>query len=158
MTAAGVVLLIVGVLVGLSEAHNPTHGIAGGAGVALMALGLALTVAGLGAGVAIGVGTGVALAAAGGGAIALTVSRTESVRHLRVRGGAEGLLGELGVVRSWDAQEGRVTLHGGVWNARRSASSEDGPALELHAGDRVVVERLTGLTLSVRPAEDWELI
>jgi len=32
------------------------------------------------------------------------------------------------------------------------------PPTELHSGDRVVVERLTGLTLSVRPAEEWELI
>ena len=29
---------------------------------------------------------------------------------------------------------------------------------QLHQGDRVIVERLTGLTLSVRPAEEWELI
>jgi membrane protein implicated in regulation of membrane protease activity len=29
---------------------------------------------------------------------------------------------------------------------------------ELHAGDPVVVERLSGLTLSVRRAEDWELV
>ena len=29
---------------------------------------------------------------------------------------------------------------------------------ELHAGDTIVVERLSGLTLWVRPAEEWELI
>ena len=28
----------------------------------------------------------------------------------------------------------------------------------LHAGDQVVVERLDGLTLAVRPAETWELV
>jgi membrane protein implicated in regulation of membrane protease activity len=29
---------------------------------------------------------------------------------------------------------------------------------ELHPGDRVVVVSLTGLELSVRPAESWELV
>jgi hypothetical protein len=28
----------------------------------------------------------------------------------------------------------------------------------LHNGDAVVVERVSGLTLGVRPAEDWELV
>ncbi|MDX6658097.1 MAG: hypothetical protein QOH62_2890, partial [Solirubrobacteraceae bacterium] len=28
----------------------------------------------------------------------------------------------------------------------------------LHEGDPIVVERVNGLTLSVRPAEEWELI
>ena len=29
---------------------------------------------------------------------------------------------------------------------------------QLHAGDPIVVEHLNGLTLSVRPAEEWELL
>jgi len=29
---------------------------------------------------------------------------------------------------------------------------------ELHEGDRVVVERVDGLTLCVRKAEEWELV
>jgi membrane-bound ClpP family serine protease len=159
MAAAGVVLLIVGIVLALSETHNPTHGIAGAGGVVLIAVGAALALAGAGAGVAIGVGSGAVLAVAGGGSLAMLVSRSTAVRQRRVRGGAEGLIGQIGVVRNWAQESGSVSLHGGVWNARRSAMPDDEDAdAPLRTGDRVVVERLSGLTLSVRPAEEWELI
>jgi membrane protein implicated in regulation of membrane protease activity len=63
-------------------------------------------------------------------------------------------------VRSWADAAGSVALDGALWRARRSASrdADDGEDHELHSGDCVVVERLTGLTLSVRRAEEWELM
>jgi membrane-bound ClpP family serine protease len=160
MAIAGVVLLIVGVLLAIGEAHTPSHGALGGTGVAVMAVGLALALAGAGVAVVIGVAAGAGLAAAGGGALAMAVTRSGAVRHRRVRGGAEGLIGQVATVRSWEQESGRVTLGGGVWEARRSPAPEpqDDEDPELHAGDRVVVERLSGLTLSVRRAEEWELI
>jgi membrane-bound serine protease (ClpP class) len=164
MAAAGVVLLILGALLAVGEAHNPTHGVLGGSGVAVMTVGIVLALTGAGAGVAIGLAAGVGLAVAGGGALALTVTRSAAVHQRRVRGGAEGLIGQIGVVRSWAQSSGSVSLQGGVWDARRSAcADEDGDdegdrTGELHAGDRVVVEALSGLTVSVRPAEEWELI
>jgi membrane-bound serine protease (ClpP class) len=164
MAIAGIVLLILGVLLAIGEAHNPTHGVLGGAGVAVMAAGLALALAGAGVAVVIGVASGAAVAAAGGGALAMAVTRSGVVRHRRVRGGAEGLIGQIGTVRSWASESGRVSLGGGVWEARRSPAPDPADELdadqepELHIGDRVVVERLSGLTLSVRRAEKWELI
>lgn len=158
MTLLGLVLLVVGAVIAVSEAHNPTHGIAGGIGVMTMAAGVALAVLGLGAGVALGVISGFILAVAGGGLVTLTVSKSLAVRRRRVRTGAEGLIGQIAVVRRWDGATGSVSLQGGVWQARRSATVEEEPIAELEAGDRVVVERLSGLTLSVRPAEEWELI
>jgi membrane-bound ClpP family serine protease len=156
MTTLGLVLLIVGALVAVVEAHYPTHGIAGGVGVLVMAIGAALAISGLGAGVIIGLVGGLALAGAGGAAIGLTVKHASSARRRRVRGGAEGLIGQIAVVRSWAEPTGSVSLHGGVWSARRSPSIDD-EQLQLARGDRVVIERLTGLTVSVRPAEEWEL-
>ena len=158
MAAAGVVLLILGVLLAVGEAHNPTHGALGGSGVAVMAVGIVLALTGAGAGVAIGLAAGVALAAAGGAGLAVVVTRSSAVRQRRVRGGAEGLIGQIGVVRSWARESGSILLQGGVWDARRSAGPDEDETPELHAGDRVVVEALSGLTVSVRPAEDWELI
>jgi membrane-bound ClpP family serine protease len=172
MAVAGVVLLVIGLLVAISEAHRPTHGIAGGLGVVVMAVGIAFALTGAGAGVAIGLAAAAALAAGGAGGVAFTLNRTGAVRRRRVRGGAEGLIGQIGVVRTWspDAGSGSVSLAGAVWNARRSEAPEDplaalgtveGPGgpddSALHVGDRVVVEHLTGLTVSVRPAEEWEL-
>jgi membrane-bound ClpP family serine protease len=160
MTALGMVLLVLGALVATAEAHYPAHGFAGGLGVMAMALGAVLAISGLGAGIALGLLAGVTLAGVGGGAVMLSVRSGSAVRHRRVRTGAEGILGEIGVVRSWAESAGSVSLHGALWRACRSATlddDEEDQAPALHAGDRVVVERLSGLTLSVRPAEKWEL-
>jgi membrane-bound serine protease (ClpP class) len=158
VTTLGLILLIVGALVAVVEAHTPTHEIAGGLGVAVMAIGAVLAISGLGAGVILGLAGGLVLAGAGGAYVGLTVKHAAGVRRRRVRGGAEGLLGQVGVVRSWADTGGSVSLQGGVWRATRSPGVDDDPPTELHSGDKVVVERLTGLTLSVRPAEEWELI
>jgi len=157
VTTLGLILLIVGALVAVVEAHYPTHGIAGGLGVAVMAIGAVLAISGLGAGVLLGLAGGLALAGAGGAYLGVTVKHAAGARRQRVRGGAEGLIGQIGVVRSWAQATGSVSLQGGVWNARRSPSVDEDQEPELASGDRVVVERLTGLTLSVRPAEEWEL-
>ncbi|MGH2857456.1 MAG: hypothetical protein ACRDMJ_08215, partial [Solirubrobacteraceae bacterium] len=148
-------------------------GVAGGLGVAAVARGAVLAISGLGAGLAIALLRGAALATAGGGAVVWTVRKGVSARRLRVRTGAEGLVGHLGVVRSWAGADGSVALDGALWRARRSLGPGDvsprddqggaedgGEASEpgLHPGDTVVVERLSGLTLSVRPAEEWELL
>jgi membrane-bound serine protease (ClpP class) len=147
-------LLVIGAVVAVAEAHYPTHGIAGGIGVVVMALGAVLAISGLGAGILLGLLAGGALAAGGAGLVAVSVSKGTAVRHRRVRTGAEGIVGHIGVVRNWTEPCGSVALDGSLWQARRSATEED----ELHAGDQVVVERLTGLTLSVRRAEEWELL
>ncbi|HXO06502.1 MAG TPA: hypothetical protein VN880_00635, partial [Solirubrobacteraceae bacterium] len=62
MTALGLALLVVGAVVAVAEAHYPTHGIAGGLGVVVMAIGAVLAISGLGAGVLLGLLAGGALA------------------------------------------------------------------------------------------------
>lgn len=156
MTSLGLVLLVLGAVVAVAEAHYPTHGIAGGAGVLVMAVGAVLAISGLGASVLVGLLGGVILASAGAGGLALLLKHGLTARQRRVRTGAEGIIGHIGVVRNWTNGTGNVDLDGAVWRARRSHQPED-DVPELHAGDSVVVERLTGLTLSVRPAEEWEL-
>jgi membrane-bound ClpP family serine protease len=153
VTEVGIVLLVLGAVVAATEAHYPTHGVAGGVGLMAMAVGAVLAVSGLGAGVLLGLLVGAGLLAAGGGLLALSVSRGAAARRLRVMTGAEGIVGHVGVVRTWADKSGSVALDGSLWRARRSAIEE----MELHAGDQVVVERLTGLTLCVRRAEEWEL-
>lgn len=158
MAVLGLVLLVAGAVIVASEAHYPTHGVAGGVGVLTMAVGVVLAAQGLGAGVTLGLIGAVALAAVGAGAVTFTVKQGLSTRRRRVRTGAEGLIGEIGVVRSWTDSGGTVLLRGAVWQARQIVTVDPQPVSALHAGDHVVVERLTGLTLSVRPAEEWELI
>jgi membrane-bound serine protease (ClpP class) len=158
MTSLGLILLVIGAVVAVAEAHYPTHGIAGGLGVAVMAIGAVLTISGLGAGLLLGLAGGVVLAGAGAGAVALSVGPGLATKQRRVRTGAEGMVGQIAVVRSWADCDGDVALGGALWHACRSSGIEDDEPCDLHAGDRVVVERLSGLTLSVRPAEEWELL
>ncbi len=159
MTALGLVLLVIGAVVAVAEAHYPTHGVAGGVGVIAMAVGAVLAISGLGAGLVVGLLGGAALASVGFGTLVLSVKQGVAVRQRRVRTGAEAIVGHVGVVRSWTDHAGSVALDGALWRARRSPSpEEDDEHRELCAGDPVVVERLSGLTLSVRPAEEWELM
>jgi membrane-bound serine protease (ClpP class) len=159
MTALGLALLVMGAVVAIAEAHYPTHGIAGGLGVLVMALGAVLAITGLGGAVAVALLAGGALAAVGAGAVLLSLKTGGAVRHNRVRTGAEGIIGHIGTVRDWGDASGSVAVDGALWRARRSLGiDDDNDVGELHSGDVVVVERLNGLTLCVRPAEEWELL
>jgi membrane-bound serine protease (ClpP class) len=50
---------------------------------------------------------------------------------------------------------GQVFLDGALWRARQWSLDEDEV---LERGDPVVVERVDGLTLTVRRAEEWEVL
>ena len=155
MTALGFALLLMGATLVVAEAHVPggVLGVAGG--VALIAGGI-VVIATLGGGAALAVPVGVGLGAAAGGWVLVVTRKAARVRRERIRAGAEALCGRVGVVRSWDEPAGQVFLDGALWRARHGWAEIDGEAL--HEGDPVVVERVSGLTLSVRRAEEWELI
>ena len=97
------------------------------------------------------VSAGVGITSASG--VALLTRSTKSVRRMRPRSGTEAMVGHLGVMRVNDNGV-RVFVDGGLWRARPSPLDEDDT---LHDGDRVVVERVNGLTLCVRRAEELEL-
>jgi membrane-bound ClpP family serine protease len=61
-------------------------------------------------------------------------------------GGHEELLGARGEVRTALDPDGQVLLGGAIWRAR--LAGDGGP---LRPGDRVTVEAIDGLTLTVRP-------
>ncbi len=156
MTALGVSLMVLGAAVIIFETHVPAYGALGGPGVVMLAVGCVLAIAGLGGGLALGLVAAVLVGALGSGALVLSLRTGLATRRRRVRSGSEGLIGHMGVVRTWTDSSGRVVVDGALWNARRSAHEEEPPS-PLHEGDPVVVERCSGLTLSVRPAERWEL-
>ncbi|MGZ4193355.1 MAG: NfeD family protein, partial [Solirubrobacteraceae bacterium] len=110
MTPLGLALLVIGAVVAIAEAHYPTHGIAGGIGVLVMALGAVLAITGLGGAVAVAVLAGGALAAVGGGVVLVSLKKGGAVRHRRVRTGAEGLIGHVGTVQSWTDSSGSVAV------------------------------------------------
>jgi membrane-bound ClpP family serine protease len=155
MTALGVSLLVLGAIVVVAEAHVPTLGLLGGPGVVAMGAGAVLAVSGLGGGVLLGVLAALVVVAIGAAAVVLSVRGGLGVRRRAVSAGPEALVGHLGVVQSWHEPNGKVLVDGALWRACHSWGDEAHG--ELHAGDRVVVEQLNGLTLRVRAAEEWEL-
>jgi membrane-bound ClpP family serine protease len=154
MIALGFLLLLMGAVLAVAEAHVPggVLGVAGG--VALMAGGI-IVIATLGGSAVLAVPVGVGLGAAAGGWALVVMRKAASVRRARVQAGAEALCGRVGVVRRWSEPGGQVFIDGALWRARQGWVEIDGEAL--HEGDTVVVERVSGLTLSVRRAEQWEL-
>jgi membrane-bound serine protease (ClpP class) len=157
MTALGLSLLVLGAILIVLEAHMPNLGVLGGPGAIAVGAGALLAIGGLGGGLALSLIVAVLLAATGLGVVGLTVRKGVAVRRRRVRAGPERLIGKLGTVRAWSDAAGKVLVDGAIWHARRSLTAgEEQP--QLHEGDQIVVERLDGLTLAVRPAEDWELV
>jgi membrane-bound serine protease (ClpP class) len=74
----------------------------------------------------------------------------------RARCGADELVGHIGIVRRPLDPLGHVAIDGELWRARRSWADED-DAPPPGRGEIVVVDRVQGLTLSVRRAEEWEV-
>jgi len=133
----GLMLVLLGAALLVVDAHVPTHG--------------ALTLSGL---VAIGVGLVtlfhkapapyhtsiplvVTVTALLGGFWALAIAKAVAVRRQPASVGPQQIVGMEGVVRG----DGQVFVHGELWRARSTDS--------LHAGERVRVAALDGLTLDV---------
>ena len=128
-------------------------GVLGVTGGVALAGGAALALAGAGGGLAVVVGVVLGTMAVTGLWLALAARKALEARRLRSASGREALAGRCGVVRRWQNGDGQVFVDGALWRARPSwPDSEE----ELTAGDAVVVERVTGLTLAVRRAEEWE--
>ena len=155
MTALGIALVIVGVVLLAAEAHLPAGGALGVGGIVALAGGGAMVAvaSGLGLALALPVAAGVGVVALG--LLLLATGKTVRAGRLPPRSGAARVVGRVGVVRSPLAPVGRVAVDGALWRARRAWDSDvDGP---LEEGQRVVVEEVDGLTVSVRRAEEWEL-
>ncbi len=78
--------------------------------------------------------------------IGLLMSRVILARNAPVVTGVEGLTREVGTARTDLDPQGKVFVHGELWNARARQP--------VAAGDRVQVVSVEGLTLEVRPVED----
>ncbi|HEY5045348.1 MAG TPA: NfeD family protein [Solirubrobacteraceae bacterium] len=155
MTALGFALLLMGATLVVAEAHVPSGALGMAGGVALIAGGIVLITA-LGGSAVLAVPVGVGLGAVAGGWALVVARKAASVRRTRIQAGAEALCGRVGVVRRWSEPRGQVFIDGALWRARNEWAEIDEQALR--EGDPVVVERVSGLTLSVRRAEEWELI
>ncbi len=154
MTEIGFAVLLAGAVLLAIEAHVPTAGLVGAAGLLALVAGAALAATGAGAGLALSMIAALSGAALAGGSLLAVSRRVGRARAIRPRGGSTGLVGRLAVVRSWTQTTGSVSLDGALWNA--SSGPLEVPE-SLEPGDAVVVDRVHGLSLTVRKAEPWEV-
>jgi membrane-bound serine protease (ClpP class) len=152
MVAVGVALVLVGAALLVAEAHVPA-GVLGTVGALLLAGGAAIAIGAAGGGLALILPVAIGAGAIAALWLAIATRKALASQGLRARSGREALSGHLGVVRNWSGAGGQVLVDGALWRARRSWADE-GDLLD--AGDAVVVEHVSGLTLGVRRAEDWE--
>jgi len=150
MTAVIVALLVLGASLVIAEAHLASYGLLGTAGIAALAVAGVLAVGAVGGSAVLGLVVVLPAVAVAMWLMAVVARKSLAVRGRRPRGGADELVGRLGTVR-----HGNVFVDGELWRARRSWPEGE---LALGEGEQVVVERVHGLTLSVRRAEDWEVL
>jgi membrane-bound ClpP family serine protease len=151
MIEVGLVLVVVGAALLVAEAHLP-GGVLGVAGGVALATGAALALAAAGGGVLAVLAAVLGATAVTGLWLTVATRKALAARRLRSASGREALSGRTGVVRTWNGGDGQVLVDGALWRARPSLP--DGEPLAV--GDAVVVERVSGLTLGVRRAEEWE--
>jgi membrane-bound serine protease (ClpP class) len=147
VNAVGVLLFIVAIVLFVLELKIGGHAVfAVGAIAALIASGLLLFDTGNGV-FSIDVPVVIFAAALLGGLTMFAVSKAVAARHGPVSTGWEELVGREGVVRTPLEPAGQIFVQGALWRARLSDPDAAAPPV----GDRVRVDSVDGLTLSVTP-------
>jgi membrane-bound ClpP family serine protease len=85
-----------------------------------------------------------------GGFFVFVINKAVQARRGRVYTGSEELIGERAVVRTPLDPVGHVFVQGALWRAVAPESES------LEVGDQAIVEKVDGLTLTVRKASDTE--
>jgi hypothetical protein len=99
------------------------------------------------------IAAGIAVALTGVALAWLLLVKSLAAHGLPVRSGRRAVVGGVATVRSVPTPSGQVQIDGALWRARLPDLQEEGaPVAEASA---VVVESVDGLTLTVRPAEEW---
>jgi membrane-bound serine protease (ClpP class) len=142
--AALALLLVAFALFGL-EAKFATHGVLGIGGIVCMVIGALLLVDGPIPQMRVNIITASAVSIPIGLIAIFLTTLVLRARRGRVATGSEGMIGEIGVARTALGLEGKVFVHGELWNAAASSSIAEGA--------RVRVVGVNGLRLVVEPAE-----
>lgn len=126
-----------------AEAKFATHGVLTVGGIALLTLGGLLLVDSPIPEMRVHFLTALAVSIPFGFITAFLMTIAIKARRNKVVTGAQGLVGETGVVQTALSPQGKVFVHGELWDAIASAA--------LPAGQIVIVRRVDGLMLEVEP-------
>lgn len=138
---AGILLLLLGVALLVADVHVTSHGALTVAGLVCLAVGSIMLFQNAPAPYHTSKPLVIGFAVGLGALWAFAVSKAWQVRHKPVAVGPQLIAGSVGEVRD----NGLVYVNGELWQARTSGGEALSP------GDRVRVESLDGLVLTVRP-------
>jgi membrane-bound serine protease (ClpP class) len=141
---AALVLILAAFVLFALEAKFATHGVLTIGGIALLTLGGLLLIDSPIPEMRVHLWTALAVSIPLGFITAFLMTIALRARRNKVVTGSQGLIGETGVAQTALTPQGKVFVHGELWDAASSAS--------VPAGQLVVVRDVDGLTLQVEPA------
>jgi len=142
---AGVLLILLAIVMFIAEIKIVSHGVLTAGGIASMILGSMMLIDAPAPYMRISLGAILGTAAATATFFLFVVGAGVKALRAKTTTGIEGLIGEIGVVRTRLAPRGQIFLRGELW----SAESEG----EVEPGESVRVTRMDGLTLRVVPVK-----
>jgi len=142
---AALILIVAAFVMFILDAKFATHGVLTVGGIALMILGALLLVDAPIPEMRVRLVTALAVSVPIGLITVFLVGLVIKARRSKVVTGSQGLIGEIGVAQSALQPEGKVFVHGELWDAVSSAN--------VAPGARVLVKRIDGLRLSVEPVK-----
>ena len=142
---ASLVLLLAAFILFALEAKYAAHGILGIGGIICMVFGGLFLVDGPIPEMRVQLATALAVSIPIGVIAIFLTTIVLRARRSRVTTGQEGMIGEIGVAKTALGPDGKVFVHGELWNATARASIAE--------GTRIRVAGVNGLHLVVEPAD-----
>jgi membrane-bound serine protease (ClpP class) len=142
---AAIALLVLAFVLFALEAKFATHGVLGIGGIISMVIGALFLVDGPIPQMRVHLLTALAVSIPLGIIVVFLMSLVLKARRSKVATGVQGMIGEIGVVRTPLEPEGKVFVHGELWNASSPVA--------LGPGTRVRIKSVDGLHLVVEKTE-----
>ena len=140
---AGIAMIMAAVVLFILEAKLATHGILGITGVVMMTLGALLLVDSPIPEMRVHLATALAVSIPFGAITIFLLTIAIRARQNKVATGAQGLIGLIGIAQTPLTPEGKVFVHGELWNAVSESPVE--------TSQQVEIKRVDGLTVYVAP-------
>ena len=137
---AALVLLLAAFGLFALEAKFSSYGIFGTGGVICMIFGGLLLVDGPIPELRVSLATAIAVSLPIGGVMIFLMSLVMRANKHRVATGSEGMIGEVGIARTDVSHDGKVFVHGELWNARAATTIASGTRVRVRAVDGMRVE------------------
>jgi len=142
----GVILIVLALVLFALEAHVSSHGLLAAGGIAAMLFGSLILIKTPWPGAHIRLTTSLSVTLPLAIIVVLLVGAALKATRQKAITGAEGMLNAIGIARTDLAPEGKILVHGELWDARAVGT--------ILAGDPVKVCAIEGLKLVVEPAKE----